>query len=121
MGRGVSRRRVIRVDGDHTAERVDALAVEEPLEIRVDGRSVAVTMRTPGDDLDLAIGFLVTEGADVATATACADNVVDVTVHSMPDLQRTSSRHPRAGSVARRALTPSAPLLGTTSGPTTFR
>lgn len=40
----------------------DQVAVEEPLEIRLDGHSVAVVMRTPGDDLDLVTGFLVTEG-----------------------------------------------------------
>jgi FdhD protein len=40
----------------------DHLAGEEPLEIRVGGRSLAVTMRTPGDDFDLAAGFLVSEG-----------------------------------------------------------
>ena len=40
----------------------DAVAVEEPLEIRVDGRPLAVTMRTPGHDEDLALGFLHGEG-----------------------------------------------------------
>lgn len=40
----------------------DTVAVEEPLEIRVRGRSIAITMRTPGSDPDLALGFLLTEG-----------------------------------------------------------
>jgi FdhD protein len=40
----------------------DSLAAEEPLEIRVDGTPLTVTMRTPGNDLELAAGFLLTEG-----------------------------------------------------------
>src|SRR5437588_3737080 len=40
----------------------DEVAVEEPLEIRVDGEPLAVTMRTPGHDEELALGFLYTEG-----------------------------------------------------------
>ncbi len=40
----------------------DRVAVEEPLEIRIDGRPVAVTMRTPGDDEELALGFCLSEG-----------------------------------------------------------
>ena len=42
--------------------RVDEVAVEEPLEIRVDGAPLAVTMRTPGHDEELALGFLHGEG-----------------------------------------------------------
>ncbi len=51
-----------RIDGDTTVTRPDTLAVEEPLEVRVGGAAVTVTMRTPGDDMDLAAGFLVSEG-----------------------------------------------------------
>ena len=42
----------------------DEVAVEEPLEIRVDGEPLAVTMRTPGHDEELALGFLLRRGAD---------------------------------------------------------
>lgn len=61
------RRRVIGVRTTPEAERPsrrrdDLLAVEEPLEVRVNGESFSVTMRTPGDDFDLVAGFLVSEG-----------------------------------------------------------
>ena len=59
----------------------DRLAVEEPLEIRVGGEPVAVTMRTPGDDEELALGFCLTEGlrpVDARLPDDLAANVVDV-------------------------------------------
>jgi FdhD protein len=63
------------VGGEPTA-RPDTLVGEEPLEIRLGGRPLAVTMRTPGDDMDLAIGFLLGEGivgtsTDVASMRYC--------------------------------------------------
>ncbi|MBD8101308.1 formate dehydrogenase accessory sulfurtransferase FdhD [Plantibacter sp. CFBP 8775] len=78
MTRITARRRVTRITvGQPARTREDVLAVEEPLEIRVGGRSLAITMRTPGHDVDLAIGFLVSEGVigrgdDVRTARYCA-------------------------------------------------
>lgn len=51
---------------------MDLLAREEPLEIRIEGRSIAVVMRTPGEDEELAAGFLVTEGL-VQDASAIAE------------------------------------------------
>jgi FdhD protein len=67
----------------------DSVAAEEPLEIRVDGTPLTVTMRTPGNDLELAAGFLLTEGIiesrdqlgnirAVAPDAAAKSNVVEV-------------------------------------------
>jgi FdhD protein len=63
---------------DSAAEREDVVAVEEPLEIRVAGRGIAVTMRTPGHDRELVAGFLLTEGVvraagDLLDVYACRD------------------------------------------------
>ncbi|KLL94253.1 formate dehydrogenase [Rhodococcus sp. IITR03] len=62
MGRVTARTRMIRVDAASSRAKTDALAVEEPLELRVNGTPLAVTMRTPGADIELAQGFLLTEG-----------------------------------------------------------
>lgn len=83
MARIVARRKVTRLVGSNRREsREDVLAVEEPLEIRVGGRSLAITMRTPGNDFDLAAGFLVSEGViargeQFRTARYCAGASVD--------------------------------------------
>jgi FdhD protein len=74
-GRPTERSRVLRVRDGRVQELPDDLAAEEPLEIRLGGEAVAVTMRTPGHDAELAVGFLVTEGivspADVAGVRQC--------------------------------------------------
>jgi FdhD protein len=63
MGRITTRRPVTKITlGGDPVRRSDTLAVEEPLEIRVGGTSLAITMRTPGNDVELAAGFLVSEG-----------------------------------------------------------
>jgi FdhD protein len=89
---------VERVAGAERSHARDELAVEEPLEIRVDGAPVAVTMRTPGDDEALAAGFLAGEGliasaADVEHAGPPDDlaaNVVEVRTRA--GLRRDPSR-----------------------------
>ncbi|SBS74996.1 formate dehydrogenase accessory sulfurtransferase FdhD [uncultured Microbacterium sp.] len=63
MGRITTRSPVVKITvGGDRVRRPDTLAVEEPLEIRVAGAPLAVTMRTPGHDVELAAGFLVSEG-----------------------------------------------------------
>ena len=94
MGQVTARRRVKHLAADQAVTRPETLAVEEPLEIRVNGRPVTVTMRTPGSDIELAQGFLLTEGViahreDVLTIRYCdgrgddgenSYNVLDVTL-----------------------------------------
>jgi FdhD protein len=55
-------RKIWTLTGETVGSRTDALAVEEPLEIRLDSRPITTTMRTPGHDLELAFGWLLTEG-----------------------------------------------------------
>ncbi|MDP6481071.1 MAG: formate dehydrogenase accessory sulfurtransferase FdhD [Acidimicrobiales bacterium] len=81
-----------RIDGDRSRRTPDDLIVEEPMSIRVDGNLVATTMRTPGDDFDLAVGFCVTDGVlagvPVRGVRYCGDGSVaesefnDVTVET---------------------------------------
>ncbi|AZK97451.1 MULTISPECIES: formate dehydrogenase accessory sulfurtransferase FdhD [Streptomyces] len=92
MGRVTERRRTLRIRDGAVSDRPDTLVVEEPLEIRLNGEPLAITMRTPGDDFALATGFLVSEGVigaadDIRQILYCAGataegvntyNVVDV-------------------------------------------
>lgn len=106
MGRVTSRRRASHLTADDSTDRPETLVVEEPLEIRVNGSPVTVTMRTPGSDVELAQGFLLTEGVikrrdDVATVQYCRGtgedgantyNVLDVTLRPgvpMPEVDVT--------------------------------
>ncbi|HEV7207950.1 MAG TPA: formate dehydrogenase accessory sulfurtransferase FdhD [Mycobacteriales bacterium] len=87
MGRVTVRRPVLRLDTSPDAphprvHRPDSLAAEEPLEIRIGGVPLAITMRTPGQDMDLAAGFLVSEGVvsvcdELAVMRFCAGADVD--------------------------------------------
>src|SRR4029453_5954719 len=76
VGRVTSRTPVLRIRGPVRTQRPDTVAAEEPLEIRLAGTPLAVTMRTPGGDFDLVHGFLATEGviasaADIAGLRYC--------------------------------------------------
>ncbi|GAB2998507.1 formate dehydrogenase accessory sulfurtransferase FdhD [Mycobacterium bourgelatii] len=105
-GHVTARRRVKHLAADQTITRPEVLAVEEPLEIRLNGKPVTVTMRTPGSDIELAQGFLLTEGMiarreDVVTIRYCDGrgedglntyNVLDVSLAAgvgLPDLDVT--------------------------------
>src|SRR3982750_3012939 len=100
---------IIKVSDTQTIEQADSLAVEEPLEIRLEfdqsamEKNISVTMRTPGNDHELAAGFLFTEGIihhrdELASVNhcfiACAENkenVIQVELNETiaPQLQNT--------------------------------
>ena len=81
---------VTRLERDSRESREDQVVVEEPLEIRISGETLAITMRTPGHDFDLVLGFLWAEGIirareDVSSIAHCGrtgtqekENTVDV-------------------------------------------
>ncbi len=88
----------------------DTVAVEEPLEIRVDGDPVAVTMRTPGHDEELALGFLYGEALiDDARSVDLTEDLAANTVWwrarwPASSITGASTRHPHAVSAARARL-----------------
>lgn len=118
MGRLTARRPVVRVTPRGQVRRPDTLAVEEPLEIRVAGQPLVVTMRTPGDDVDLAHGFLWAERiigsrSDVVTAIHCPGegentyNVLDIQLAPgvpLPDLRRNFLSNSSCGVCGKAAI-----------------
>jgi len=92
----IARTEVVRITGDGRERDDDAIVVEEPLEIRVGEKAVSITLRTPGDDFDLAAGFLFSESIlhdarDIATIRHWGSpNIVrvDLSEDTRVDLQR---------------------------------
>jgi len=124
MGRVTRRHTVLRVGPgqDQSIRRNDTLAVEEPLEIRLNGESYLVTMRTPGHDIDLVHGLLYSESvigerSDVVLARYCAGSGPDgVNTYNVLDVTLATSAHPPAPAARRNVLTTSAcGICGTTT------
>jgi FdhD protein len=82
----ILRRPVTRVTGRSRETRDDALAVERALEIRIDGRALAVTLRTPGHDRELALGFMAGEGLLRGTADVVAVHEAPADCIDAPDV-----------------------------------
>jgi FdhD protein len=92
MATSIRRVGCLRIAGASREEEDDDVAVEEPLEIRISGETLAVTMRTPGNDRELVLGFLLAEGViaraeDVSSIAHCGragdearENTIEVTL-----------------------------------------
>lgn len=136
---GVARAEVVRVTGGRASRVDDELAVEEPLEIRIGGDTFGVTMRTPGRDLELVAGLLLSEGlirssADLGGLRHCgrlgdegARNVVEVTeapgVHFAEralDARRTTVVSSACGICGRSTIDDLVERLGDRHDPTRF-
>lgn len=122
MGRLTNRRTVLRIEGSHRRRVDDTLVVEEPLELRVAGRSLTVTMRTPGNDFELARGFLTSEGVlhrreDLRTMRYCTGtdedgrqtyNVIDAVLAAGVDVpegvERAFTTHSSCGICGKESI-----------------
>ncbi|GAA3829160.1 formate dehydrogenase accessory sulfurtransferase FdhD [Nocardioides panacisoli] len=104
---------MLRVRDDARSRRPDTLAAEEPMEIRIGARPLAITMRTPGHDFDLALGFLVGEGVvhsaeDVVALRYCAGATDDGTnTYNVVEVVLDPSVPPPAASLERSFYTSS--------------
>jgi len=95
--------------GERVDARGDHIAVEEPLEILVDGAVVSTTMRTPGNDVDLALGWCVSEGIitgndDLATAKSCFTK--SLSLEELVDEDEVVKRVVEVSTTHRRPVTP---------------
>jgi FdhD protein len=113
MGRVTVRRPVLTLSADGERRRPDALAGEEPLELRLGGEPLAVTMRTPGADVELAHGFLLGEGVigsrlDVSGAHFCdSRDAAGRPTYNVLDVQLAPGVPPPAPDVRRSVYTTS--------------
>ena len=122
MSGPASRRSVLAVRGADRRTKSDRLAGEEPMEVRVTGpdgatEAVAVTMRTPGDDFELATGFLVTEGV-IAPGTVSRVAYCDDVEHEDQrfNVVTVRTRGPvTLGADRAHAMTSACGICGTTS------
>jgi FdhD protein len=121
MGRVTRRHAVLRVEPGVAIRRSDTLAVEEPLEIRLNGEPYLVTMRTPGNDIDLVRGLLyseriITDRSDIVLARYCAGSGPDG-VNSYNVLDVSLAPQISAPAAARRNVmtTSACGICGTTS------
>ncbi|GAA0401610.1 sulfurtransferase FdhD [Acrocarpospora corrugata] len=113
MGRVTVQRRILRIRESGGSRPMDLLAAEEPLEIRLNGTPLTITMRTPGDDFDLAAGFLVSEGAvgaagDIESIRYCAGATQDGrNTYNVLDVRLAPWVRPMATSLERNFYTTS--------------
>lgn len=110
--------RALRVDGDTIVERTEAVATEEPLEMRLKAgphsRRLGVTMRTPGNDFELAAGYAFGEGIvrsadEIGEITYCLDSdITEEQQYNVVSIRLRADTVPEIGGLERRVLTSSA-------------
>ena len=106
--------RIVRYDGDGITGHADSVAVEDPIEIRLGDTPLAVTMRTPGDDDDLVVGFLITEGIllepdEVQAIDRIDESRVSVRLRDDVEIDPTRFQRPRAARCSPASVSATCP------------